>query len=174
MQNWKKDRNYRKYENADGTVTYVIKAGGEDIEVSEAVYCAYAQSVRQLEYIERDLKRDRVLQDSKGKVVFDADGRPALLPEREVSLEKLKGEDWDYPADGPNPEDAALQTMEIEALRRCLDSLNQKDRALIQALFFEGKTEREYAAETGNLQQTVHARKRAVLAKLKKLLGNQK
>ncbi len=172
MQNWKKDRNYRKFKNADGSFTYVIVVDGEPVKVNADVYREYARSARQLEYIEHDLKRDRILQNADGRVVFDAEGRPTILPEREVSLDKLLDEDWDYAADTPQPEDDVLCRMEIVELRCRLGMLTDSERALIKALFFDGKTERQYEAETGIPQKTINNRRRGILAKLKKLLGN--
>ena len=52
MANWQTSRNYRKHKNADGTFTYTIMVDGEKVEVIREVYTTYAQSERQLEYIE--------------------------------------------------------------------------------------------------------------------------
>ncbi len=172
MKSWKKDRNYRKFKNEDGSFTYTITVYGQDIKVDKKVYDAYSHSARQLEYIEQDLKRNRVLRDKHGKAVVDPDGRPTLLPELEVSLEKLIGEDWDYPAEEPQPEEITLKNVEKTELRRNFDVLDSDERALIKALIFDRKTERKYAAETGIPQKTINDRKTRILAKLKKLLGN--
>ena len=93
MQNWRKTRSYRKIKNPDGSFTYLIKAGDKYVPVSKEVYTVYAQSERQLEYMDLDLKRDRVLQDADGKAVLDKTGLPIILPEREISLDKLMAED---------------------------------------------------------------------------------
>ncbi len=93
MTNWKKDRNYRKFKNADGSFTFVIVVDGEPVKVSADIYKEYARSARQLEYIEHDLKRNRVLRDKNGKPVIGANGRPTILPELEVSLDKLIDEE---------------------------------------------------------------------------------
>ncbi len=174
MKNWQKDRNYRKYKNADGSVTYVITVDEVAVAVSEDIYKAYARSARQLEYIEHDLKRDRALQDADGRVLLDVSGRPTILPEREVSLDKLLDEDWDYAADSPQPEDDVLCRMEIIELRYLLGMLTDKEQALIKALFFDGKTERQYESETGIPRKTINNRRRAILTKLKKLLEKSK
>ena len=167
MKNWQKDRNYRKYENADGSFKYVITTNGKAIEVSEDVYKVYAASERKMEYMELDLKRDRVLQDRNGRAVLDENGLPVLLPEREVSLDKLIGEDWDYPSSAPSPEDMLVGQYEIETLHNCLDLLDADERALIDALFFEGLTEREYALRINVTQKTVNNRKQRILKKIK-------
>jgi RNA polymerase sigma factor (sigma-70 family) len=170
MQNWQKSRNYRKYENPDGSFTYVVTVDGEEVEVSAEVYSVFAAAERKMEYMELDLKRDRVLQDADGRAVLDENGYPVALPEREVSLDKLIDEDWDYPSSESSPEDAVIGRLEIDALHSCLDLLGADERELIGALFFKGLTEREYAKMLGISKTALHARKVKVLAKIKTLL----
>jgi len=170
MNNWRKRRNYRKQENSDGTFTYIIMVDDAEVEVSKEVYTAYAASERKLEYIERDLKRDRVLQDSiTGKIIKDANGLPIMLPEREVSLDKLVSDDWDYPSSELLPEEMFIKQQEIDALYNCLDLLSSSERELITALFFDGLTEREYANKLNITQKAVNKRKHKILEKLQKL-----
>jgi RNA polymerase sigma factor (sigma-70 family) len=171
MKNWQKNRNYRKHKNADGSFTYTVSVGDAKVEVSEDVYREYATTERKMEYMELDLKRDRVLQDADGRAVLDGNGQPVVLPEREVSLDMLIDEDWDYPSSAPSPEDIVVGRLEIEALHACLDMLDADDRALVGALFFDGLTEREYAETLGISKTALHARKGRVLAKIKKSMG---
>jgi DNA-directed RNA polymerase specialized sigma24 family protein len=119
--------------------------------------------------IERGLKRNRVKQDEKGRTVRDKNGLPILLPEREVSLEKLIDEGWDYPTLEPSPEDSMLSVMfsEVAELHRCIALLNDDEQALIIALFFDGKTEREYAGFIGISKTALHARKVKAINKIK-------
>lgn len=170
MQNWRKTRNYRKVKNPDGSFTYLIKAEDKYVPVSEAVYTVYAQSERQLEYMALDLKRDRILQDAGGKAVLDQSGQPVMLPEREVSLDKLMAEEWDYPSFAPSPESVVLDRLEIAALHQDLSSLAAEERTLIEALFFEGLTERAYSKRSGIPQKTINDRKNRILKKLYQLL----
>ena len=167
MQNWQKNRKYRKHKNADGSFTYVITVDGVDVEVNADVYKAYASAERKMEYMESDLKRDRVLQDAGGKAVKDKNGLLITLPEREVSLDKLLAEDWDYPSAEPTPENEIIGQFEIAMLYSGLDSLNGDERGLINALYFDGMTEREYAKEIGVTQKAVNKRKHKILEKLK-------
>lgn len=170
MQNWKNRKTYRRIKNPDGSYTYLIKVEGKYVPVNKDVYTAYTQSEEQLEYIECKLKRNRMLQDASGRTVMDEDGQPIILPEREVSLDKLMAEDWDYPSSAPSPEDIILKEMEITALHRNLDFLNTDERALIEALFFEGLTEREYSNKSGIPQKTINDRKNRILKKLYQLM----
>lgn len=166
MQNWQKNRNYRKIEDPDGSFTYLIKSGGKYVEVNKEIYTVYAQSERQLEYIELDLKRDRVVQDAYGRTVSDDKGIPLTLPEREVSIEKLVEEGRDFPSSTPSPEEIVLKQLEIMELHHYLDFLADDERSLINALFFEGLTERAYSERSGIPQRTINDRKRRVLKKL--------
>ena len=173
MKNWQKNRNYRKHEDTDGSFTYVITVDGVDVEVCAEVYRAYASAERKMEYMERDLKRDRFLQDANGKAIKNENGQLVTLPEREVSLDKLLAEDWDYPSAEPSPENQVVGQIEIEMLYHSLDSLDADERALINALFFNGMTEREYAKEIGVTQKAVNKRKHKVLEKLKNLFSEK-
>jgi len=170
VQNWRKTRNYRKVKNPDGSFAYLIKAEDKYVPVSKEVYTVYAQSERQLEYMALDLKRDRVLQDADGKAVLDQNGQPVMLPEREVSLDKLIVEEWDYPSSAPSPESVVLDRLKSAALHQSLSSLEAEERALIEALFFEGLTERAYSERSGIPQKTVNDRKNRILKKLYQLL----
>ena len=170
MKNWRKTRNYRKIKNPDGSFTYLIKAEDMYVLVSKEVYTVYAQSERQLEYMACDLKRDRILQDADGKAVLDQNGQPIMLPEREVSLDKLMAEEWDYPSSAPSPESVVLDRLEIAALHQGLSSLTAEERTLIEALFFEGLTGRAYSERSGIPQKTVNDRKNRILKKLYQLL----
>ena len=55
-----------------------------------------------------------------------------------------------------------------ELVNEALKILSTRDRNLIQALFYEGLTEKEYANKLGIDQSTVHRRKKRILRQLKK------
>jgi RNA polymerase sigma factor (sigma-70 family) len=171
MQNWRKNRNFRKFKNADGDYIYVIKADGEKMKVSKKVYTAYAKGGYKMENMDA-LKCDRVLKDANGKAVRDENGNTVTLPEREVSLDKLIDEDWDFPSSAPSPEDILLaaEFSEVDELHRCIALLDEDEQALIRALFFEGLTERQYAEKLGISKTALHARKVKVLIKIKNLM----
>jgi RNA polymerase sigma factor (sigma-70 family) len=172
MKNWRKHKDFMKYENADGSFVYIITVNGTNVEVSEEVYEEYARSSRKAEYIERDLKRNRVLKDAAtGNTLKDENGFPIMLPEREVSLEKLMDEGQQFP-DDVCIEDTVIKKMEFDELHRCLDLLSEDERALIQALFFDEMTEREYSRKSGIAQKTINDRKHKIFVKLKFFLQN--
>ena len=54
-----------------------------------------------------------------------------------------------------------------DALHQALSQLDVQERELIQALYFEQKTERQWASEIGVPRMTMHDQKVRVLEKLK-------
>ena len=174
MNNWQKYRNFRKFKNADNSCTCIVTVDGVKVEVSEEVYKEYAEIGRRIEYMECDLKRDRILQGTNGKAVMDDNGQPIILPEREVSLDRLIAEGRDFPASGPSPEEAAIRQLETCALYRCLDLLAPDERSLINVLFFEGMTIREHAGRTGKTKSGIDRQKTKILGKLNQLMARAK
>jgi len=69
-----------------------------------------------------------------------------------------------------NPESIFAECDKIKALYSAMSMLSDLDKQLLQALFFDGLTEREYAELTGVFRNAVHKRKVRILAKLKKIM----
>ena len=173
MYNWKKVRNYRKDKNKDGTATYIIIVDGKKVEVNKEIYIAYATTGYKMENMEFNLKCDRVLKDASGKAVRDENGNSIILPEREISLESIIDDDWDYPSSELSPEDAVIEQFEFKELYSSLDLLETDERKLINALFFDGLTIREYAKLAGKTKSSVERHKTKILTKLKNFLNNK-
>lgn len=70
----------------------------------------------------------------------------------------------------PDVYEIVKQKLVSEELYKALDELSVEDRDLIQALYFEGSSERAYAKQVGLSQVAVHKRKKHVLEKLRKEL----
>ncbi len=66
------------------------------------------------------------------------------------------------------------RTLMMDKLRKCLPLLTAEEQELIHALFFQGLSEREWAAKTGIPQRTINDHKRRILAKLKNFWENKK
>ena len=127
---------------------YYIHINGTPIEVTEEVYKAYYQFSNHAEYLEKKDKK-------KGKVLFsDLDTSEtlgeAIIPDNSMSVEDL-----------------AIASIITAKLRYCISLLPLEDQALIQAVFYNGLSEREYADLIGVSQNAVHKRKRKIIKKLK-------
>jgi len=150
MKNWQKDRNYRKYKNADGSVIYVITVDGEDVEVSEEVFTAYSKSDRRERYCaERDTGRLLSLE---------------RLEEDGALLEYLTDEHAE------SAEDSAIRIIFAERAAAAFMKLEPDERRLIQALIIDGVTEQSYADAVGLSQVAIHKRKKRILKKISDLM----
>jgi len=122
------------------------------------------KSDRKMEYIEVDLKTDRVRRSKKTETAV-------VLPSRERSYEQMREEQQrQFAVDESTPEERLIRAEMVQRLREAMLELSQDDASVIQALFYEGLTERQLAQRTGIPQRTVHDRKVKILVKLHKLL----
>lgn len=137
-----------------------LRIKGQPIEVTQEVYDLYTKSERKMRYLEEDLKRERLIEDTRGNIV--------IVPSREDSLERLTDENaQQFAEDTPSVEDLVIRKMGIETLHSALLQLPQQDFDLIHVLFFENLTELEYARRIGVSRQTIHSRKKVIMNKLK-------
>ncbi|GHU62696.1 hypothetical protein AGMMS49983_04620 [Clostridia bacterium] len=74
-------------------------------------------------------------------------------------------------ADPVDIAELAADRLLLEQLVACLDDLDPDERSLIEALFYNDRTERDYAAEIGISHQAVGKRKNKVIEKLRALMG---
>ena len=141
-----------------------VWVSGQYIEVTDAVYDAYMKGDRKFRYFENDLKMERVLMDTDGHI-------KEIIPSREDSLDRLMDDNAEQFMDHhESVEDMVLQKISAEKLYLALVKLSEKERELINALFFEEKTERELAVVLGISQPAVHKQKNKILKKLKTFL----
>ena len=88
-----------------------------------------------------------------------------------LTTDEFSGEDI-LIAEQPDVCDTVVESMMTDKLHKSLQLLNQDEKLLIHALYFERKSERKVSAETGIPQKTINDRKRRIIAKLKNLLEN--
>lgn len=137
---------------------------GRYVEVTDEVYMAYTQSDRKMRYFENDLKTERFVLGKEGQVV-------KVIPSREDSLDRLMDENaQQFPGDEESVENTVLHKLEVDKLHTALAMLTPEEQALIQALFFEERSESEMAVELGISQPAVYKRKVKILKKLKLFL----
>ena len=122
---------------------YYILINGEKIPVSEEVYRAFKRPA----WTER--KRRQVRAD------------------HELSLDAFADDGFDIPSGDPLVDEIVADKLLLDMLMSVLDRLNADERGLIDALFYEEKSERELARETNIPQKTINNRKRVILKKLR-------
>lgn len=143
-----------------------IWVSGQTIEVTDAVYEAYMKGDRKMRYFENDLKTERIFLDEDGQI-------KQIIPSREDSLDRLMDDNAEQFSDRhESVEDMVLRKISVERLYAALSILSEKERELIEALFFEEKTERDVASAMGISQPAVHKQKNKILKKLKLFLEN--
>jgi DNA-directed RNA polymerase specialized sigma24 family protein len=122
------------------------------IEVSIEVYEAYHQEREHERYLNKLAKKNNVPLN----VVGD-DGN-------EIT--------HDVVVECDSVEETVIRKVMIEHLCRGLEQLTTDDMFLINAIFFEGKSEREISKSEGIPLMTINNRKRRILSKLKKVIEN--
>ena len=128
---------------------YMIKVEGKLVEVTPEVYYAYFRMERQ--------ERGQEEKKAYNKVVsYDA-----LDDGETVGAEVVPD------STTPSMEEAVMTREINEKLHRALDALPKAERELIQAIYFDGFTEKEYAVSSGLSQQGVSYRLRKILSKLR-------
>lgn len=131
---------------------YMINIQGKLIEVSEDVYYAYFRMERQERWQEEK-------QMEHGVVSYDA-----------LDNGEMAGAEIVADQDAPSMEDLAIAKELNDRLHHAIAALPRADRELIQAIYYEGMTEREYAKKRGISQMGANKQRRKILSKLKKFL----
>ena len=128
---------------------YMIKVEGKLVEVTPDVYYAYFRMERQERWQE---------EKQQGHAVMSYD---ALDDGETVGVEVVPD------LTTPSMEEAVMTREIHEKLHRAVDALPKAERELIQAIYFDGFTEKEYAVSSGLSQQGVSYRLRKILSKLR-------
>lgn len=135
-----------------------IWVSGQTIEVTDAVYEAYMKGDRKMRYFENDLKAERILLDEDGQI-------KQIILSREDSLDRLMDDNAEQFSDRhESVEDMVLRKISVERLHTALSTLSEKERELIETLFFEEKTERDVASAMGISQPAVHKQKNKIMS----------
>lgn len=132
-------------------MNYKIRIEQEVVDVTEEVYYAYYRMANREDYL---VRRDR----EKGVYSYHAWGTQEWNGE-----EILRDE-------GADVLEILTKQEERETLYQALCQLKEKDRQLIEELYFNERTERELAEMLGVRQPAVHKRKVRILESLKKYL----
>lgn len=136
---------------AEGKECY-IRVHGALVAVTPDVYHVRHQTKRQ------------------AKTLYEKDERNNLVSYDGMDTEDTLGVETISDPSAPSVEDTVLNKMYRERLRYCLSQLTETEQSLVYALFYEEKTEREYADTLGISQNAVNKRRHKVLAKLRCLI----
>lgn len=143
-----------------------IWINGKSIEVSTEIYDNYIKYDRKYRYFTDDLKQERIIVNQEKETV-------KVIASREDSYDRLTCEcEKEFADELECTEEEAIKNLMIEKLLKSLGELNSSELELIDAIYYKGKTEREFSAETGIPQKTINYRKHKILVKLKKLIEN--
>ena len=131
---------------------YYIKVPGALVEVTEEVYLTYYRMRRRSSAVQ---EKDTY----NGVTSYDA-----------LDTTEILGIDSIPDVNASSVEDLAMDNILRDKLRICLPQLTDPEQHLIFALFYEGKTEREYAEILGISQKAVNKRRHKVLDKLRRMM----
>ncbi len=125
----------------------------EDVEVTEAVYNAYRRSGWNMD---------------KNDAKHSANSTPfsSLIGGDNGTYENFS----EFVSETDNPLFIVSDKLARQSLHRALNILSDEETALITALFFEEKTERQYADEIGVFRNAVHKKKVRILKKNKNFI----
>ena len=152
MSDWRKERDYRPVKDEDGNVVGgIITVDGREIEVSRDVYLAYSQADRRDRYVAEQYENGTLISLE-------------YLQENHISLDRIRADL------APDAEEELLRRYDREQMQEILipvlNALNDADKALIQALYFDELSERECAEMLGIRQSTLQNRRNNVLRKI--------
>ena len=131
---------------------YRIRISDAYVEVTREVYLTYYRMERHTRHLdEKDANHGTVLYS-------------------DMDTESLIGEEMIPDLLSPSVEDAALNRLMEDKLRKRLSLLTDSEMELIDVLFYQGISEHQFSCQTGIPLMTIHNRKVKILRKLKKLI----
>ena len=129
---------------------YIIIIRGNQVEVSREIYQAYYGMERHT------------------RTLDEKDQRHGLVRYSNLDTPELSGEAMIPDHNAVSTEDAAIAHILCDKLHRCLKLLPKGDQKLLNAIYFEGLSERELAKQSGVPQSTINDRRRRSILRLKK------
>ena len=145
-----------------------IEIDGEQIPVSEEVYRAYKRPL--WAECKRKERAKRCRDENGFRCTKDCRTCEKTRDGSVLSLDKFNDEGYEV-ADSVDLAELAADKLLLEQLVKALDDLDPDERSLINALFYNDRTERDYASEVGISHQAVGKRKQKVIDKLRGILG---
>ena len=95
----------------------------------------------------------------------------ALQHYSDLDTDEILGEEmFSYPEE-IGVEEKVINKMLLDTLLQCLRELPKEDQIIIQTLFYQKKTEREYAEELGLSQSTVNYHRNRIITAIRKKMN---
>ena len=129
---------------------YMIMVSGKLVTVSCEIYQAYYSMERHT------------------RMLDEKDQRHGLVQYSNLDTPEILGEDMIPDRDAVSTEDAAIARVLHEKLHQCLKLLPENDQKLLNAIYFEGLSERQLSELEGIPQSTINDRRRKAIMRLKK------
>lgn len=132
---------------------YQLPVEGKMIDVTEEQYRAFYKYKRREKYLEERDKAHRLQHYS------------------DLDTDEILGEEmFSYPGE-IGVEDQVVDKILLETILQCVRELPEEDLKYIHALFYQKKTEREYAEELGLTQATVNYHRNRIISALKEKMN---
>lgn len=129
---------------------YFIRTKGNLVSVSHEVYLCYYRMGRREKWLgEKDFLHGTVFYSN-------------------MDTENLLGEDLICDSISQPVEEQVIDRIRCDEIHNCISLLSKSDQEVIQALFFDYFTERQYADVKGVTQGAINKGKKRILKKLKK------
>ena len=109
---------------------YYLYINGQPIKVNKEVYEEYYYWERKERYFMKDLKKGKVVIDSKA-------GETIIIPSREVSYENYFNQGEPFVESEETLEDQLFKYLELEKLEDALKGISEEERELIWELFYQ-------------------------------------
>ena len=152
MKNWQKNRNYKRIKDKDGNVVAnIITVFGQDVEVSDEIFDTYSQMDRRARYIGEDIPAES-----------------EISLERTIHIETLENAELSAEEYCLLEEEVEHEAKMLDELPKVIESLQESDKKLIKALYYDGYSTREYAQKLGITQTAMLKRRNRILKYLKK------
>jgi len=133
---------------------FYIYIGGNPVEVSAEIYHTYYAMARREKYqYERD--------NAKGTYLYSNLDTSEVLGEEMIPSSKTS----------KPVEHEVFENFTVEQLYAAIGKLDEWERDLIGALYFEGKSQSQLSRETGIPQQTISYQSDKALKNLRSLMG---
>ena len=145
--------NRRKQEDESYREKQFLSLHGMLMEVTKEEYLSYYKEKRRQRYIDERAKKF-------GTFSYDA-----------LKTDEFNGEDILVDSVTDISKEVEHHLM-LEKLLNIFQKLTSDEQALVKAIYFDGLSEREYAAQLGVYPNAVHKQKVRILEKLKKMMEN--